>query len=178
VINLLPYQIQGLSDPAEKQDLISYLKSFPEFNKFEAKMYLNSPNGGQTYKSGTISGSLNVDYLFWIVTYKDYLITITAVLGEVHIACEKITQEVLFNKYKELNDQQTKVRKLLDEFNVNFQMALVNERFRINNEYKNRFKENKRQIKQELLNLGIQVKPGSKLSKLLRLDYLPYKDQC
>gem|GEM_PF-3607442 len=141
-------------------------------------MHLNSPDGGQTYKSGTLSGSLSVGYLHWIVTYKDYLVTITAVLGEVHIVCEKITQEVLFNKYKELNEQQTKVRKLLDDFKVNFQMALVNERSRINDEYNNRFKENKRQIKQELLNLGIQVKPGSNLSKLLRLDYLPYKDQC
>ncbi|MCX5657956.1 MAG: hypothetical protein NTZ48_07070 [Candidatus Omnitrophica bacterium] len=175
MINRLPrFNISGLPE-SEHQDLISYLKSLPEFNKFEAKMHLDSPDGSQTKIPGSISASLELSCINAEFIYRNYLIGVTVVLGEIYIVCEQVTQKILFDKYRELQERAIKLRKVLDDFNVNFQMAVVDERFRINHEYKERFKENKRQIKEELIRMGIEVKPGSNLSKLLRLDYLPFK---
>ena len=88
MLNRLTYNIKGIP-PRKQQDLISYLKSIPEFNQFETKIHLDSPDGGKTKKTGTISGSMEVGYIDWVTTYKDYSVTVTAVLGEIYIICSK-----------------------------------------------------------------------------------------
>jgi hypothetical protein len=59
------------------------------------------------------------------------------------------------------------------DFAPNMQAAILNERLRMIINYKKLFQKNKKEIKDELLRLGIDVKPGTCLSKLLSMYYLP-----
>jgi len=77
------FNIRGPLSVSDRKDLISYLKSFPEWNQFETRIHPDSPS------PGALSASMSVGYLSWKVTYKEYLVTITAVLGEIYITCEK-----------------------------------------------------------------------------------------
>ena len=59
------------------------------------------------------------------------------------------------------------------DFESNVQMTILNERLTMIINYKKLFQKNKKEIKEELLRLGIDVKPGTYLSKLLSMYYLP-----
>lgn len=59
------------------------------------------------------------------------------------------------------------------DFEPNLQMAIVNERLHMIIRYKKQFQTNKKEIKEELRHMGIEVKPGTHLSKLLSMHYLP-----
>jgi len=83
---------------------------------------------------------------------------------------EKVTQELLFNKYEELKQISEELAKKEKELDIKLKTCLINERIVIYRELKDKFRDNKRQIKQKLTELKIIIKPGSELSKLLRLD--------
>jgi len=172
MINRL-YHIKGIR-PQDQPDLISYLKSFPEFNRLETQIYLDSSDGGNTHKNGAISGSLGLSFFHWIVTHDNYLITITAALGEIYIFCEKITQELLFKKYQELKNIELKLAKQKKDLDILFKKQVLEERLQIFQKYKKRLINIKREIKQKHIELGIEVKPGSELSKLLRLNNIDH----
>lgn len=69
--------------------LISFLRSQPGFKELKTKIHLNSPDGGMTHNPGAISASMTISSFNLAYRYKDYYITVFAVLGEIYIKCEK-----------------------------------------------------------------------------------------
>jgi hypothetical protein len=83
-MNRLPYHIKGLRSIKEQSNLISYLKEHPAFNKFEAKIHHDIPT------PGSISATLTLSYFHQMFYYKNYILYVSAVLGEIYITCEKL----------------------------------------------------------------------------------------
>jgi len=169
MIDRFPFKISGLPR-RDHQSLLTYLQNNPDFTELKTQLFTDSPDGGQTDRKGAISGSVSISYYHHIYRYKDYLVTINSILGQVYITCEKVTQELLFNKYEELKQISEELAKKEKELDIKLKTCLINERIVIYRELKDKFRDNKRQIKQKLTELKIIIKPGSELSKLLRLD--------
>jgi hypothetical protein len=86
-MNRLSYRFQGLINPQKRQDLISYLRSLPEFNDFETQIHLDSADGGKTKRRGFLSATLSLSCVSRVFHYKDYTVEVAAVLGEIYIIC-------------------------------------------------------------------------------------------
>lgn len=106
--------------------------------------------------------------------FRAYHVTMTKIMDETNIRMEKITPGAIAKAFETLKEKIGDYNRLIQNVEMEMKLNAVNERFRVHQELKKRFRENKRLIKEKLHELGIEVKPGSDLSKLLRLDYLPY----
>lgn len=72
-----------------------------------------------------------------------------------------------------LDDMIRQYEERIQNFDVGFQIAVIQERFRINAEYKKRLKIFLKKLKEELQAEGIPIRPGSDLRRLLNTNHLP-----
>lgn len=100
---------------------------------------------------------------------KKFYIHIWSVLGEVGISVTEVTDDgIIQSLIRSLEEEVKKINKQLLETTVDRDRWL-NQWIKSKQDYKNQ----KREIKKLLLSLGIEVKSGSELSKLLRIDNVP-----
>jgi len=157
MINRLLYQIKDIPPGESREDIISYIESQPNY-------------GELTICAGADQGkiSLTIPRLY-TYQYKDYFIEVIPINNQLYITCHKVTPGLLTEKYRQIREKLSLLNSYLSDFEKELRLKEYYSRLGVKLQMEENIKATKREIKSELLRLGISIKPGSPLSKLLRL---------
>jgi hypothetical protein len=86
-----------------------------------------------------------------------------------------VTPGLLSEKYRQIREKLSLLNNYLSDPEKELRLKEYHSRQEAKLQMEEIIRTIKREIKSELLRLGIDVRPGSPLSKLLRLDNLPHK---
>jgi len=166
--NRLPPSITGLPE-SEYGCLIDFLKEQPSYREMESRLIFGD--------NGQVEAQLEIVVpQIFAFRYRDYFVSCFGLSGRIYITCEKATPKVLVEHYRRIRERLYLLESYLGDFEKEVRIRCFAAQVSIRNEFKDRIRDNKRQIKTELKRMGVDVRPGSELSKLLRGDYLPDAD--
>ena len=145
--------IKNLPPGEQERDILYFLESQPNYGEltFHAEADL-----------GMVSLTIPRPYSY---QYKDYLIEVLPINNHLYITCYKVTLEILIEKYGKVREKLSLLNNYLDDFDKELRLK----EYHVRHETKLCMRTLKREIKSELTRQGINIKPGSALSKLLRL---------
>jgi hypothetical protein len=144
--------------PGEREeDILSFLESQPSY-------------GELTFHASADVGviSLTIPRLY-TYQYKEYFIEVIPLNNHLYITCHKVTPGLLTDKYRQIREKLSTLNTCLADFEKEIRLKEYQAREGMRIRMKENTRTMKREIKSELLRLGINVKPGSLLSKLLRV---------
>jgi hypothetical protein len=149
--------IENLPPGEREEDILSFLESQPNY-------------GELTFYSGADIGmvSLTIPRLY-TYQYKDCFIEVIPINNHLYITCHRITPGLLTNKYSQIRNKLSTLNSYLSDFEKELRLKEYQSREGMRLRMEENIKIMKREIKSEFIRLGIDIKPGSPLSKLLKL---------
>lgn len=155
-MNRLTYKINNLPPGEQEKDLISYLESQPSY-------------GELTFHAGADQGeiSLTIPRLY-SYQYKDNLIEVIPINNHLYITCHKVTPGLLTNKYSQIRDKLSTLNAYLGDFNKEIRLKEYHAREDQRLRMEEQFRTLKREVKLELIRLGVKIGSESTLGKLLK----------
>jgi len=148
--------IKNLPPGEHEEDIISFLESQPNYG--ELTFHANAD-------LGTVSLTIPRLYSY---QYKDYFIEVIPINNHLYITCHKITPGLLTNKYSQIRDKLSTLNAYLSDFEKELRLKEYHSREGMRLRMKEQIQTLKRDIKSELIHLGINIKPRSVLNKLLK----------
>lgn len=157
MINRLLYTIQNIPPEERKEDIISHIEA--QTNYGELTVYASSDHAAI---------SLTIPRLY-TYQYKDYFLEVIPINNHLYITCNKITSGLLTEKYRLIREKLSTLNTYLSDFEKELRIKDYHSRRESKLRTEETIKTLKRDIKSELTRLGIDIKPGSTISKLLKL---------
>jgi hypothetical protein len=158
MINRLLYKIQSLPPGEREEDVISYLESQHNY-------------GELTFHAGADTGKISMTVpRLYTYQYKDFFIEVIPINNHLYITCHKITPGLLTEKHGQIREKLTALNIYLGDFEKELRLTEFRARESMKLRMEEKIRTLKRELKSELINSGVNVKPGSALSKILRLD--------
>lgn len=161
--NLPSFRCEGFPSPEAEKLFIRYLKSHPNYGK---PLRLIT-------RDDELAVELDPCWIHDIIFYNDYIVSLYCADKHIRIVAEKVTQETLSKKYLEYKKLLCSVRDRYERMLIEKLCAIRQEEQANLRSYLRKVRQNKLLIKDELLRLGISVKRGTALGKLLNIGYLP-----